>query len=328
MKHPLRILIFLLALPGCLYSQTLSEMRVVSGSAKFMPGELIDKSVIDANGDVCAGFKIRTDLEGLSFQSYNGIVKVNTMPGEYTLFLQPSERVVEVFKSGFAKLSIILADCGVALSSGRTWALELTRSITIEGVYFDIDNGREGLEYLTLKKNNHFFLRIDKDSVEGTYNVDNAKLYLKTATGTIFYDMTNKNSFDTLHDGMGRRWVVWHGGTTKEVVERAAHQFEQASREADRDAIIEDLSTIAVDAYQYKNQPRRVGGGGGSYAGYSISKAGAWGSNNLNGVYMIVRQTASILELEAISKHVTRASVRMIYDGNGKVIDGPHAKGY
>jgi len=66
-----------------------------------LPSELISKDVRDKNGEVCAAVAISTDLDGLSFQSYNGIVKTNSNPGRHFVFVSPTERVIEVFKSGY-----------------------------------------------------------------------------------------------------------------------------------------------------------------------------------------------------------------------------------
>ncbi len=107
----------------CLFAQ--NEMRVV-GKGEFQPSELIDKSIRDANGDVCAGLMIVTDLTGMRYDSYNGIVKVNQNPGKDFLFLSPDERVVEIFCSGFASLKIILSDYGIVLRKGEVWKLKVT----------------------------------------------------------------------------------------------------------------------------------------------------------------------------------------------------------
>ncbi|MBU1680096.1 MAG: hypothetical protein KKD86_14815 [Bacteroidetes bacterium] len=82
-------------------SQQLSEMRII-GSGEFLPSELIASEKKDVNGEKCAGLIIISDLSGLSFDSYNGIVDLNIKPGKYFLFLSPSERVVEVFSSEHA----------------------------------------------------------------------------------------------------------------------------------------------------------------------------------------------------------------------------------
>lgn len=67
MKKLLLFLIFLFA--TTLSAQTTSKMYVVKNSAKYLPEELISKDVRDANGDVCAGLMIISDLHGPSYQA-------------------------------------------------------------------------------------------------------------------------------------------------------------------------------------------------------------------------------------------------------------------
>ncbi len=110
------LLLFILLSAQILYAQ--NEMRVV-GKGEFQPSELIDKSIRDANGEVCAGLIIVTDLTGMRYDSYNGIVKVNQNPGKDFLFLSPDERVVEIFCEGFASLKIVLSDYGIVLRKKR-----------------------------------------------------------------------------------------------------------------------------------------------------------------------------------------------------------------
>jgi len=117
------IVAYLFILSFAVFAQ--NEMRVV-GKGEFQPSELIDKSIRDANGEVCAGLMIVTDLTGMRYDSYNGIVKVNQNPGKDFLFLSPDERVVEIFCNGFASLKIILSDYGIALKKGEVWKLKVT----------------------------------------------------------------------------------------------------------------------------------------------------------------------------------------------------------
>lgn len=123
------ILIFLIligiVLPIKVFSQNLAKMHVV-GKGKFLPSQLIDKSVKDANGQECAGLVIVSDLDGLRFDSYNGIVKRNHKPGQDLLFLSSDERVVTVYKNGFVPLKIILSQFGIQLQKGRVWQLKIT----------------------------------------------------------------------------------------------------------------------------------------------------------------------------------------------------------
>ncbi|PIX92794.1 MAG: hypothetical protein COZ25_14045, partial [Ignavibacteria bacterium CG_4_10_14_3_um_filter_37_18] len=122
MKKYLLVLIIALA---SLTLQAQNEMRIV-GKGEFLPSELIDKTVRDANGETCAGLIISSDLDGLRYDSYNGIVKTNPQPGEDFLFLSPDERVVTIYKTGFTSLKIILSEYGIKLKSGEVWKLKVT----------------------------------------------------------------------------------------------------------------------------------------------------------------------------------------------------------
>ncbi len=55
MKHILIFLLCIIILP--IYAQEMNELRVV-GKGEMQPGELIDRDVKDANGDVAAGLII------------------------------------------------------------------------------------------------------------------------------------------------------------------------------------------------------------------------------------------------------------------------------
>ena len=121
-KH---ILIILIVLSNfTLYPQ--NEMRIVGKGESLSGEQLIDKSVRDANGETCAGLIISSDLDGLSYDSYNGIVKTNSKPGEDFLFLSRDERVVTIYKSGYTSLKIILNDYGIKLNKGEVWKLKVT----------------------------------------------------------------------------------------------------------------------------------------------------------------------------------------------------------
>ena len=122
MKKYLLVLVIIF-LFNIIYAQ--NEMRVV-GKGEIQPSELIDKTIRDANGEVCAGLMISTDLDGFTYDSYNGVVQINRRPGEDLLFLSPDERVVTIYKTGYASLKIILSDFNVKLKSGEVWKLKIT----------------------------------------------------------------------------------------------------------------------------------------------------------------------------------------------------------
>ena len=119
------ILLLILSFCGLFAQEEMNEMRIV-GTPELLPTEFIGNDVRDANGDICAGLKIVTDLTGFSYRSNNGIVKIDAKPGRDVLFLSPSERVVEVYCSGFKPMKIILYEEGIKLKSSQVWQVEIT----------------------------------------------------------------------------------------------------------------------------------------------------------------------------------------------------------
>jgi len=104
--------------------------------------------------------------------------------------------------------------------------------------------------------------------------------------------------------------------------------FSSQSVKSNQDAILSDLANLAADAYQYKIRPTSMGGGNGTYSGYSVTATGSWGTTNPNATYEVVTQTATALKLKATSKQVNGATVDVTYDGNGKVTAGPNSSGF
>ncbi len=143
MKYCLILFLFILSIG--LWAQELSEMRVV-GSASQLTSEMVSHSITDANGEVCAGVVIVSDLSGLTFDSYNGIVKVDqSKPGESTLYVSPGERVVQVYKTGFKPLKIMLYDSGIrTLESGQVWKLEITGTVKLDMIPIVVNTSPAG----------------------------------------------------------------------------------------------------------------------------------------------------------------------------------------
>jgi hypothetical protein len=111
------------------YSQ--DQLRVV-GEGKLASGELIDKNIRDANGRQAAAVKIKTDLTALSIEANNGVIKMNTNPGVYFVFLSPDERIITIRKSGYLELKVLLPEYGIRLKSGQVWELTITGDKKLE----------------------------------------------------------------------------------------------------------------------------------------------------------------------------------------------------
>ena len=116
----LRLFIFI---PFLLLSQDLPKMQIV-GNPQLLPSEIVGRR--DANGRFCAAIKVVSNLKGLSYDSYNGIVgDVAHKPGVDIVFLSPDERVLEVYHSGHQPLKIILSEIGIRLKPKQMWQIKI-----------------------------------------------------------------------------------------------------------------------------------------------------------------------------------------------------------
>jgi hypothetical protein len=80
-------------------------------------------------------------------------------------------------------------------------------------------------------------------------------------------------------------------------------------------ALINDLNNLAANAYQYKIRPKSMGGGGGSYEGYSVPKPM---SNNDNGTFSCMPQEDNLLFM-AVSNMVSTNLIKVTLDLDGRL---------
>jgi hypothetical protein len=80
----------------------------------------------DDNNRIAAAIKVISDMEGFTYQSNNGIVEVERAPGVDMVYLQPDERVLEIYKSGYEPLKVILNEYSIRLESRQVWELKVT----------------------------------------------------------------------------------------------------------------------------------------------------------------------------------------------------------
>ncbi len=91
--------------------------------------------------------------------------------------------------------------------------------------------------------------------------------------------------------------------------------FSAQSIQANKDAIINDLNNIAAHAYQFKIRPSSMGGGDGSYTGYSIPTKMA---TNENANYAAT-PAASSVTVVATSVQNTTNQITVVVDSDGKL---------
>jgi len=154
-------------------------MNVVDDGEKIHISSF-DKTIRDANEDICSGILILSNLHGLQFDSNNGIVKIQQIePTKTLLYLSPGERVIRIFKSGYQPLKIILMEYGIKnLESGKVWQLKIEgeekkqKDVTIlikttpaESKIF-IDNEDKGVTNLLRIPIGKHILRVEKIGFE------------------------------------------------------------------------------------------------------------------------------------------------------------------
>ena len=115
----------------------LSELSIIG-----LPEKSLDEmvGVRDVNGRICAAIQFISDADGFKYNSYNGVVRVDDEPGRDMVFLQPDERVVEVFKTGHKPLKIILSEYGIQLNSKEVWVINIKADASNEiSVIIDVN---------------------------------------------------------------------------------------------------------------------------------------------------------------------------------------------
>jgi hypothetical protein len=90
--------------------------------------------------------------------------------------------------------------------------------------------------------------------------------------------------------------------------------FGSSSVQSNKDALINDINNLAANAYQFRIRPSTMGGGSGSYAGYSIP--GRMQSNE-NGSYTATAVAAQITFIGTSGQGY--GTVTAICDSTGKL---------
>ena len=103
------------------FAQT-SKMSI-DGKPKKSMSEIV--GVRDVNGRFCAAIKVISDMDGFKYQSNNGVVKVDDMPGRDMVYLSPDERVLEIYHTGYEMFRMILSEYGIQLHPKEVWVVRI-----------------------------------------------------------------------------------------------------------------------------------------------------------------------------------------------------------
>ncbi len=88
--------------------------------------------------------------------------------------------------------------------------------------------------------------------------------------------------------------------------------FSASSSNANRDAVVSDLTNLASMAQQYYRKPTAMGGGGNSFSGFTSSKVPASLLSNANGSYVITAGTTNVV--------ITGTGKEKGFNGTGAIV--------
>jgi hypothetical protein len=92
-------------------------------------------------------------------------------------------------------------------------------------------------------------------------------------------------------------------------------QFGSGSISSSKDALVNDLNNLSINAFQYKSLPRSMGGGSGSYVGYTIPQKLR---TNEDGTFAVSGATASRVTFLATSG-IGYGTITVICDSMGQL---------
>lgn len=171
-----RFIYILTLCPLFLYPQ-LSELYII-GEPQPAPSEIV--AVRDANGRYCAAIQVISDMEGFTYNSYNGVVRVDDNKGKDMVFIPPDERVIEIYHTGYEPLKVILMEIGIQIKPRQVWIIRVAGEMDLsimsypQGAEFYINDAymgktpyqgkiRRGSYNFTLKKNLYHDLKQSVD---------------------------------------------------------------------------------------------------------------------------------------------------------------------
>ncbi|MDD3051413.1 MAG: PEGA domain-containing protein [Candidatus Cloacimonetes bacterium] len=126
MKRTITIVLLLMLILPLICQDKLMEMKIVGKAKKT--SEIIPASIKDVNNRKAACIIFLTDLEvEMEFKPNVELVKYIAKPGRHEVYVQPNERMIEVYALGYKPLDVVLYSYGIPyLDEGDVYHLELT----------------------------------------------------------------------------------------------------------------------------------------------------------------------------------------------------------
>jgi hypothetical protein len=95
--------------------------------------------------------------------------------------------------------------------------------------------------------------------------------------------------------------------------------FGTSTDQANKDAIVQDLMSVASASQSWCMKPTIMGGGSGSFSGFTLTKID-WPSSNDNGTFSVNgTPTATELKVDGKTKAGDTITVTLTVDANGKI---------
>jgi formylglycine-generating enzyme required for sulfatase activity len=129
MKQPILFILLIMSLTA--FAQETKELKIIGKAKKLETGEMVARR--DGNGNYCAAIQLVSNLEGFTYDSFDGIVgNIDDKPGMDMVYLTSTERVLQIFKSGFKPMKIFLSDYGIVLKPREVWQIEINGENTAD----------------------------------------------------------------------------------------------------------------------------------------------------------------------------------------------------
>ena len=206
----LRILLFLMIfIPQIVFSQ-LSYLEIL-GNPEMLENEFV--GVRDINGRLCGVVQVVSDLEGFSYNSCNGIVKVIEQPGKDLIYLSPDERCLEIYNvGGYEPLKLIFSEVGITLSSNSVWKIKIIGSKRVEQVPIvivtDPDSAEISVDGIKQKYGETYFLPLGDHKVDiwkSGYNQISENIHVDGIKTLFQYKLVSPSGLDNRIYGQNNR---------------------------------------------------------------------------------------------------------------------------
>lgn len=226
-KPAIIFIIFLILLTTNLYSQ-IKKMRIVERPI-LSKSEIVGKT--DVNGRYCAAIKVVSNMLGLAYESYNGVVDLESKPSVDIVYLSSNERVLEIYKTGYEPLIIVLSEHGVDLEGKQMWEIHISGDKETEKISVAFITKPDNIE---ISINDQDFKKTDTFEVPpGEHIVHLKKSGYKDIQDTISVTKDNFVFKYTMEERTyGRLLIYFQGAVDIDINNKSVDRFKNVMKES------------------------------------------------------------------------------------------------